>query len=89
MTKKDESQIKKIRSKSFSTIRATSPALEKILYKPIKVLDHGFIRVIDYIFKNLDIDTIYATTAPKNVNSKKVLTKLGFDFQEIFDYFLF
>lgn len=49
MTKKDESQIKKIRSKSYSTLRATSPAIEKILYKPIKVLDHGFIRVIDYM----------------------------------------
>ena len=33
----------------FKTRRATSPALEKILYEPIKVLDHGFIRVIDYM----------------------------------------
>lgn len=33
----------------FSTKRATSAALEKILYEPIKVLDHGFIRVIDYM----------------------------------------
>ncbi|MFV9875334.1 MAG: FAD-dependent thymidylate synthase [Rickettsiales endosymbiont of Dermacentor nuttalli] len=32
-----------------STIRATSPSLEKILYKPLPVLDHGFIRVIDYM----------------------------------------
>jgi thymidylate synthase (FAD) len=31
------------------TRRATSPALEKILYEPIPVLDHGFIRVIDYM----------------------------------------
>ena len=31
------------------TKRATVPALEKILYKPIKLLDHGFIRVIDYM----------------------------------------
>lgn len=34
---------------TFETRRATSPALEKILYNPIKVLDHGFIRVIDYM----------------------------------------
>ena len=34
---------------TFTTRRATSPALEKILYDPIKVLDHGFIRVIDYM----------------------------------------
>ncbi len=35
--------------KSFKTSRSTSPALEKILYKPIPILDHGFIRVIDYM----------------------------------------
>lgn len=34
---------------TFSTRRATSPALEKILYDPIPVLDHGFIRVVDYM----------------------------------------
>ena len=35
--------------KEFKTTRATSSALEKILYKPISILDHGFIRVIDYM----------------------------------------
>ncbi len=35
--------------KEFKTTRATSTALEKILYKPIPILDHGFIRVIDYM----------------------------------------
>lgn len=33
----------------FSTKRATSPALEAILYDAIPVLDHGFIRVVDYM----------------------------------------
>lgn len=33
----------------FTTKRATSAALEEILYDPIPVLDHGFIRVIDYM----------------------------------------
>ncbi|MEJ0009118.1 MAG: FAD-dependent thymidylate synthase [Alphaproteobacteria bacterium] len=31
------------------TRRATSAALEKLLYEPIAVLDHGFVRVIDYM----------------------------------------
>jgi thymidylate synthase (FAD) len=31
------------------TYRATVPAMEEILYQPLKVLDHGFIRVIDYM----------------------------------------
>jgi len=31
------------------TRRATVPALEEILYQPLTVLDHGFVRVIDYM----------------------------------------
>jgi thymidylate synthase (FAD) len=31
------------------TRRATAPALEEILYEPLPVLDHGFVRVIDYM----------------------------------------
>jgi thymidylate synthase (FAD) len=34
---------------TYPTKRATSPALEAILYDTIPVLDHGFIRVIDYM----------------------------------------
>lgn len=33
----------------FQTKRATSPALEAVLYDAIPVLDHGFVRVIDYM----------------------------------------
>jgi thymidylate synthase (FAD) len=32
-----------------ATKRATVHALERMLYKPIPVLDHGFIRVVDYM----------------------------------------
>ena len=31
------------------TRRATAPALEAMLYEAIPVLDHGFVRVIDYM----------------------------------------
>ena len=31
------------------TKRVTVSKIESILYKPFKVLDHGFIRVIDYM----------------------------------------
>lgn len=44
------------------------------------------IAILDYGFKNLNIDSIFAITDPKNINSKKVLAKLGFDHQETFDY---
>lgn len=37
------------KEETFQTRRATVPALEEILYDPIKVLDHGFVRVVDYM----------------------------------------
>ncbi|MGC2202814.1 MAG: FAD-dependent thymidylate synthase [Stellaceae bacterium] len=37
------------RSASQQTRRATVPALEEILYEPLPVLDHGFVRVVDYM----------------------------------------
>ena len=42
-------QIEELRSQSTSTIRDCSPELEKVLYKAIPVLDHGFVRVVDYM----------------------------------------
>lgn len=42
--------------------------------------------ILDYGFTNLNTDSIFAIVDPKNENSKKVLNKLGFDFQETFDY---
>ena len=75
MTKKDESQIKKIRSKSYSTLRATSTAIEKILYKPIKVLDHGFIRVIDYM--GTDQSIVQAARVSYGEGTKKLREDRG------------
>ncbi|SNB61437.1 thymidylate synthase (FAD) [Arboricoccus pini] len=44
-----EAEIDALRAESQETRRATVPALEALLYKPLPVLDHGFIRVIDYM----------------------------------------
>jgi thymidylate synthase (FAD) len=44
---KDE--IARQRGEQATTRRATVPALEEILYEAIPVLDHGFVRVIDYM----------------------------------------
>ena len=41
-------EIDEQRSQTHSTRRVTVPALEELLYKEIPVLDHGFIRVVDY-----------------------------------------
>jgi thymidylate synthase (FAD) len=37
------------RGESSPTRRPTVPALEEILYEPLPVLDHGFVRVVDYM----------------------------------------
>lgn len=42
--------------------------------------------ILEYGFKHLNTDTIFAITDPKNINSKNVLIKLGFEFKETFDY---
>ena len=45
----EEAEIETARGQSAPTRRATVPALEEILFTPIPVLDHGFVRVIDYM----------------------------------------
>ncbi len=42
-------EIDGARALRHETRRATVPALEEILFEPIPVLNHGFIRVIDYM----------------------------------------
>jgi thymidylate synthase (FAD) len=37
------------RGQTAQTRRPTVPAVEEILYQPIPVLDHGFLRIIDYM----------------------------------------
>tara|TARA_Y100000991_G_C21933350_1_gene331842 strand:+ start:66 stop:989 length:924 start_codon:yes stop_codon:yes gene_type:complete len=47
--KSDIKDLEKIISSEFKTKRVTANKLDRVLYKPFKVLDHGFIRVIDYM----------------------------------------
>ncbi|NNK15843.1 MAG: FAD-dependent thymidylate synthase, partial [Sulfitobacter sp.] len=42
-------EIEELRSTPQSTLRATVPGMEAHLYKAHDVLDHGFVRVIDYM----------------------------------------
>src|SRR5579875_639303 len=42
-------EIEAARAERSPTLRPTVPALETMLFQPIPVLDHGFIRVIDYM----------------------------------------
>src|SRR5713101_2528608 len=49
LTPEQEEEIAAERGQTRPTRRATAPALEEILYEPLPVLDHGFVRVIDYL----------------------------------------
>ena len=49
LTEEQQQEIEAVRAQSFPTRRATVPALEEILYTAIPVLDHGFVRVVDYM----------------------------------------
>jgi thymidylate synthase (FAD) len=49
LTETDRAEIAAARAATTDTRRPTVPALEAMLFTPIPVLDHGFIRVIDYM----------------------------------------
>lgn len=49
LTPEQQAEIDDHRAATSQTRRATVPALEDILYEPVQVLDHGFVRVIDYM----------------------------------------
>src|SRR5579872_6010391 len=49
LTDEQRQEIETERGETRPTRRATVPALEDILYEPIPVLDHGLVRVIDYM----------------------------------------
>lgn len=49
LSAEQRTEIELVRKEKFETLRATVPALEEILYTAIPVLDHGFVRVIDYM----------------------------------------
>ena len=49
ITPEQQDEIDRLRGQAVPTLRATVPALEEILYQALPVLDHGFVRVVDYM----------------------------------------
>ena len=49
ITRAQQDEIERLREEAAPTRRAVAPALEEILYQAIPVLDHGFLRVVDYM----------------------------------------
>jgi len=55
LTKEQTQEIRDLQAQKNETKRVTAPNLEKILYEAIPILDHGFIRVIDYMGNDTSI----------------------------------
>ena len=49
LSPEQQSEIAALREQQSSTRRATVPALEAMMYEAMPVLDHGFVRVVDYM----------------------------------------
>jgi thymidylate synthase (FAD) len=49
LSREQQLEIAQARGAAHETRRATVPALEDILYEAVPVLDHGFVRVVDYM----------------------------------------
>ena len=75
LTSEQKKEIQEQQSQSNSTKRATSPELEKVLYEAIPVLDHGFIRVIDYMGDDSSI--VQSARVSYGKGTKKVSTDEG------------
>jgi thymidylate synthase (FAD) len=75
LTSEQKKEIQDQQSQSNTTKRVTSPELEKVLYEAIPVLDHGFIRVIDYMGDDSSI--VQSARVSYGKGTKKVSTDEG------------
>jgi len=75
LTKEQAQEIKDQQSQENKTKRVSAPELEKILYEAIPVLDHGFIRVVDYMGNDTSI--VQAARVSYGKGTKKVNTDAG------------
>ena len=75
LTKEQSQEIKDQQSQENSTKRVTAPELENILYEALPILDHGFIRVVDYMGNDTSI--VQAARVSYGKGTKKVNTDSG------------
>ncbi len=75
LTNSQKKEIEEQQSQKNSTKRVTSPELEKILYEALPVLDHGFVRVVDYMGDDTSI--VQSARVSYGKGTKKVSTDSG------------
>ncbi len=75
LTAEQKSEIESLRSEAQPTLRSVSPGIEAMLYTPLPVLDHGFVRVIDYM--GTDSAIVQAARVSYGRGTKKVNEDAG------------
>jgi thymidylate synthase (FAD) len=75
LTKEQKQEILDQQSQNNVTKRVISPELEKILYEALPVLDHGFVRVVDYMGD--DSSVVQSARVSYGKGTKKVSTDSG------------
>tara|TARA_Y100000992_G_scaffold228575_1_gene159950 strand:- start:1088 stop:2032 length:945 start_codon:yes stop_codon:yes gene_type:complete len=75
LTPEQKKEIAEQQAQTSQTKRVTSPELEKILYEAIPVLDHGFVRVVDYMGDDSSI--VQSARVSYGKGTKKVSTDEG------------
>ena len=75
LTKEQSQEIKEQQLQENKTKRVTVPELENVLYEAIPILDHGFIRVVDYMGDDTSI--VQAARVSYGKGTKKVSTDSG------------
>ena len=75
LTDQQKKEIIEQQSQGNTTKRVTSPELEKILYEALPVLDHGFVRVVDYMGDDTSI--VQSARVSYGKGTKKVSTDSG------------
>ena len=75
VTQTQRTEIEAQRQATHETRRATVPAMEALLYQPIPILDHGFIRVIDYMGD--DAAVVQAARVSYGAGTKKIREDAG------------
>ena len=75
LTIEQQKEIKESQSQDNKTRRVISPGLETILFEAIPILDHGFVRVIDYMGDDTSI--VQAARVSYGKGTKKVSTDSG------------
>ncbi len=75
LSQDQQAEIDRQRAESAPTRRPVAPALEEVLYQAIPVLDHGFVRVIDYMGD--DAAVVQAARVSYGKGTKKVSEDKG------------